>query len=109
MSMSKQRLGTSKKQKPLKPAMQVSPGTILNSELQARGWSPRVFAELTGISAKTVDEIIHGKTLVNSKLANCLAKALGTSSEVWLNLEASYRSYLIEQAGSGALNQKSVS
>lgn len=54
----------------LRPFRPIPPSEILAEELEARGWAESVLADAT---------------------AGELSRALGTSREFWLNLEAAYR------------------
>jgi len=75
----------------LEPAEVVTPGDILKEELAARGWTQKVFAEIIGKPLQSVNEIIRGKKSITPETAKLLGAALGTSAELWLNLEANYR------------------
>jgi len=74
----------------LEPAETVTPGDILKEELAARGWTQKVFADIIGKPLQSVNEIIRGKKSITPETAKLLGAALGTSTELWLNLEANY-------------------
>jgi HTH-type transcriptional regulator / antitoxin HigA len=67
------------------------PGEILREELEAREWSQVDLAEILGRPVKLVNEIIAGKRAITPETARGLADALGTSAELWMNLEAQYQ------------------
>src|SRR3989337_1815298 len=69
------------------------PGEILREELEAREWSQVDLAEILGRPPKLVNEIIAGKRAITPETAQGLADALGTSPELWMNLEAQYQLY----------------
>lgn len=73
------------------PAEVFSPGDFLRDELDARGWTQAEFAEIIGSSTRLVNEIIAGKRSVTPETAVNLAAALGTSAQVWMNLESAYQ------------------
>lgn len=73
------------------PAEVFPPGDFLREELDAREWSQVEFAEIIGRPLRTVNEIIKGKRGISPATAKELAAALGTSAEVWMNLETTYR------------------
>ena len=75
----------------LEPAETVTPGDILKEELAARGWTQKVFADIIGKPLQSVNEIIRGKKSITPETAKLLGAALGTSAELWLNLDANYR------------------
>ena len=81
----------------LRPFRPVSPGEILQEELGAREWTQSDLAEILDRPIQAVNEIITGKKAVTPATAVELARALGTSAEFWLNLEASYRLDLLHQ------------
>jgi HTH-type transcriptional regulator/antitoxin HigA len=67
------------------------PGEILREELEERGWSQADLAEILGRPAKLVNEIIAGKRSISPETAQGLADALGTSPDLWMNLESQYQ------------------
>src|SRR5215471_17933702 len=73
------------------PAEVFPPGEFLRDELDARGWTQTEFAEIIGRPHRLVNELISGKRGVTPETARELAAALGTSAELWMNLESSYR------------------
>lgn len=81
----------------LRPFAPVTPGEILEEELEARGWSQGDLAVVLGRPVQTVNEIISGKKAITPETAIALSQALGTSAEYWLNLESSYRLDLLHQ------------
>ena len=73
------------------PARAVSPGSVLKDELTARGWTQAYLAKHLGRPEGIVAEIIRGAMPVTRDVATALGAALGTSAELWLNLENRYR------------------
>lgn len=67
------------------------PGEFLKDELKARNWSQVEFAEIIGRPVRLVNEIISGKKAVTPETAIQLSASLGTSPELWLNLENQYQ------------------
>lgn len=82
---------------PLRPFTPVTPGEILEEELEARGWSQSDLAAVLGRPVQAVNEITTGKKAITPETAIALSQALGTSAEYWLNLESSYRLDLLHQ------------
>ncbi len=76
----------------LVPAETFSPGEHLRDELLERGWTVSHLAGLMGRPTNVVSSILEAKIAVTPDLAHALSAALGTSSELWLNLERSYGS-----------------
>jgi HTH-type transcriptional regulator / antitoxin HigA len=76
--------------KTLTPARAISPGRILQRELNARGWTPKDLAETTGLPTQGIDEIIKGTKQITPETARALSAALGTTAKFWTSLEAKY-------------------
>jgi len=73
------------------PAEVFPPGEFLKDELLARGWTQVEFAEIIGKDTRLVSEVISGKRAVTPETAMVLAAALGTSPDLWMNLESQYQ------------------
>ena len=73
-----------------RPWQVVTPGEILREELEARGWTQVELAEILGKPVQSVNEILGGKKAITPETALGLAEALGTSAELWVNLQANY-------------------
>jgi HTH-type transcriptional regulator / antitoxin HigA len=67
------------------------PGEFIREELEARGWTQEVLAEIIGRSPRLVNEIIAGKRSITPETAHGLADAFGTGPQLWMNLESAYR------------------
>lgn len=85
----------------LLPARVPPPGRILMRELEARGWTQKDLAEITGRPIQTINEIIQAKKQITPETALELAEAFSTSAEFWINLEANYRLHLAKKEGQG--------
>jgi HTH-type transcriptional regulator/antitoxin HigA len=73
------------------PAEVFPPGEFLKDELEARGWTQVEFAEIIGKDTRLVSEVISGKRAVTPETAMVLGAALGTSPDLWMNLESQYQ------------------
>ncbi|MEA2720148.1 MAG: antitoxin HigA [Candidatus Eremiobacteraeota bacterium] len=66
----------------------VLPGEILFREfLEPLGISQTAFAKRLGITHHRLNEIIRGKRAVTTDTALRLARVLGTTPDVWLNMQ----------------------
>jgi addiction module HigA family antidote len=76
----------------MRPARNPShPGEILLEEFLApAGTTHAAFAEKIGWSRSRLSAFIHGKRGVTADAAIDLTEALGTSSKLWMNLQASF-------------------
>ena len=67
------------------------PGEILLHDfLEPLGVTQVAFAAHIGVPVQRVNEVIRGKRGVTPQTAWLLAGALGTSPELWMNLQAAY-------------------
>lgn len=78
-------------------------GEHLADELEARGWTQSEFAEILGRPTQFVSEIVSGKKEITRESASQIAAALGTTAELWLNLQDSY--FLWKQAQDDRVRQ----
>lgn len=70
------------------------PGETLRDTLDARGMSQRDLADRTGLSTKTVNQIVQGTAALTPDTAVKLEHATGVPARMWNNLEANYREHL---------------
>ncbi|MDT7043600.1 HigA family addiction module antitoxin [Candidatus Nitronereus thalassa] len=67
------------------------PGEMLLEEfLEPAGMNQSQFAQKIGWTRTRVNEFIKGKRGVTADAALDLAKVLGTSAKLWMNLQATY-------------------
>ncbi|MCE0523700.1 MAG: HigA family addiction module antitoxin [Methylacidiphilales bacterium] len=68
-----------------------TPGEVLNEEfLIPLGISQYRLAKDIGISARRINEIVHGQRAITPDTALRLGKYFGVSAQFWLNLQARY-------------------
>lgn len=64
------------------------PGEVLREDvLPGLGLTQGQFAELLGVSRRTVNEILQERRAVTVDMAHRLARALSTSPDVWMGLQ----------------------
>lgn len=73
-------------------------GEYLRDELEERGWTVTEFAEIIGRPIQAVSEILNGKKEITTETACALADALGTTPDLWLNLQTNYRLFEARKA-----------
>jgi len=67
------------------------PGEILLEEyIKPLGFTVSAFALKIGTSRKNLSEIVNEKVGISPEMSLKLAKALGTSPEIWLRLQLKY-------------------
>lgn len=67
------------------------PGDILQEYLEHYGMSQKQLAERTGLSPKTINEIVQAKTSITADTALKLERVLGRPAHFWSSLEAQYQ------------------
>ena len=83
--------------KTLTPARAISPGRILQRELDARNWTQKDLAEITNRPPQAINEIIRGTKQITPETARELSAAFGSTAKFWTNLEANYRLHLAKK------------
>jgi addiction module HigA family antidote len=74
----------------------IHPGRIIKSEvLEARGITQTDLAAATGLPVSRINDLVKERRGITVDSAIRLGKALGTTPELWLNLQ---RSYDLEEA-----------
>ena len=77
----------------------IHPGEIIKEEiLRPLDMSVRQLAKALAIDAARLNEIVRGRRGVTADTALRLSRFLGTSAEMWMNLQASYELRLARQA-----------
>jgi len=75
----------------IQPKNPFHPGEMLLEEfLQPAGINQSQFAQKVGWTRTRVNEFIKGKRGVTTDAALDLAKVLGTSAKLWMNLQATF-------------------
>lgn len=90
------------------PADVFSPGDFIKEEIEVRGWTQRDLAAILGRPVQMVNELLSGRKAVTPETACGLAEAFGTSAELWLNLESSYRLFRYRQKDEGRTGEVSL-
>jgi addiction module HigA family antidote len=75
----------------MKSLPNIHPGEILLEEFLApMAISQNRLARAMGVPPRRINEIVHGKRAVTADTALRLARALGTSEQFWMGLQADY-------------------
>jgi addiction module HigA family antidote len=75
----------------------IHPGKYLADELAALNISPTELATHLHVPPNRIYQIINGKRAITADTALRLSQWLGTSPEIWLNLQKLYELRLAEQ------------
>lgn len=65
----------------------IHPGEILADELAELGLSAAELARLLDVPSNRISQILAGKRAITADTALRLARYLGTSAELWMNLQ----------------------
>ena len=72
-------------------------GVLLRQWISPLGISITQTAKHLGVSRKALSEIVNEHTGISPEMAVRLSIALGTSSELWMNMQSSYDLWHAEQ------------
>jgi HTH-type transcriptional regulator/antitoxin HigA len=75
----------------LLPAIPTHPGEILKEALAEQDITQKELADKMGRPIQLISGIINGHKSITADTALDLAEALGTSPELWINLESHYK------------------
>ena len=89
---------------PIKPHFNFGPGDFIREELEVREWTQEEFADIIGLSEKSVSHIINHKQPITLETAQKLGKVFGQSPQYWMNADTNYRLRLEENEESKELN-----
>lgn len=82
------------------------PGAILKNDfLEPLGLSQTTLAKGLNTTFRTVNEIVNEKRNISPEMAIRLSRFLGTSVELWLNLQNQFDIYRIRTRKSGILKR----
>lgn len=81
-----------------------SPGEILKEEfLEPLGISQYRLAQAIGKPQSAVSDIVHGRRAITPEMAHLLGQALGTTTEFWLALQATYQAKVADESAVPAI------
>jgi addiction module HigA family antidote len=84
------------------PDYLVTPGEVLEEYLEYAGITQASLADRTGLSKKTINEIVNAKSAITAETALRFECVLGRPAHFWSNLERQY------QEEKARLNKNSV-
>ena len=74
----------------------VHPGEILGEELEELGMSANALAGALGVPANRITAILKGQRGVTADTALRLSRYLGTTPQLWLNLQKTFELRVVE-------------
>jgi len=78
---------------------------LLREFLEPMGLTQRDVAEGIGVPYQRINELVNGRRGVTPSTALRLSRYLGTTAEVWLNLQQRWDLYNAQRAEAGALGR----
>ena len=74
------------------------PGEAVRQVLiEGTGLTVTQAAEHLGVTRTTLSRLLNGKSSISPEMATRLSKLMGTSIDMWINLQAQYDTYLAEK------------
>jgi HTH-type transcriptional regulator / antitoxin HigA len=73
------------------PDYLVIPGEVLENYLGRAGITQAALANRTGLSKKTINEIVKAKSTITAEIALKFERTLGRPAHFWSNLEWQYQ------------------
>ncbi len=90
----------------MKTLPNIHPGEVLLEEfLKPLDISQNRLARAMGVPPRRINEIVHGKRAVSADTAIRLSRALGTSEQFWMGLQADYDLEEARKAAHSELNK----
>ena len=83
----------------------VHPGEILREELEALEMSAKAFATALDVPGNRITAILNGQRGITADTALRLSRYLGTSPELWLNLQKTFELRVAEKAAGKRIAQ----
>ncbi len=72
----------------------ISPGEVLEFELEMRGMKQQELAKRTGLTPKHIGALVNAKSAITPETAIKLERAIGMPAQYWMNLETQYQESL---------------
>lgn len=85
----------------------VHPGEVLQDEIEALAMSASAFAAALDVPANRITSVLNGERAITADTALRLSRYMGTSAELWMNLQKTYE-LRIAEIESGESIERSV-
>jgi addiction module HigA family antidote len=79
------------------PRLPIHPGKFLADELEELNMTPTQLAQILHVPPNRIYQILNGKRAMTADTALRLSQWLGTSAQMWMNLQTLYEIRLAEQ------------
>lgn len=88
------------------PSWAVSSGGLIRAEIEATGFSQADVAVRANISAKHLNQLLQGHVPLTPEVAVALERVLGTSSDLWLRMDATWQALKLRQDSEAELDKR---
>lgn len=78
-----------------RPAIRFGSGYFIREQMELRGWTLQDLAEVTGFTQTEIRALLNDKTPLGFDAARIFGEVFNTSAAYWLNLNHSYRLWLL--------------
>lgn len=89
------------------PDYAIHPGEYLAEVLESRAMSQSEFAQRTGLTTKTINHILSGKSSFSTDVALIFERTLGISANIWIGLLENYHLFYARKDERKKLNYSS--
>ena len=73
------------------------PGIVLRGNLAAMGATQEAFADHIGVTRQTISAVLSGRSAMTVELAAKVARAIGGSTQFWVNMQAAHDVWAAEK------------
>lgn len=84
-------------QQTLRAAKKFGPGYFIKEQMEYRQWTQDDLAEVMGLTLKHINKILQDQQAITLETAKILAEIFDTTPQYWLNLDAHYRLWLLNE------------
>jgi HTH-type transcriptional regulator/antitoxin HigA len=81
----------------LRAAKKFGPGYFIKEQMEYRQWTQEDLADVMGLTLKHINSILQNKQAITFETAKILAEIFETTPQYWLNLDAQYRLWLLNE------------
>ncbi|HMG14710.1 MAG TPA: ImmA/IrrE family metallo-endopeptidase [Saprospiraceae bacterium] len=80
----------------IRPAKKFGPGYFIREQMELRDWTQEDLSEVSGFTIKHLNKVLQDKQALTLNMARVLGEIFNTTAQYWLNLDSSYRLWLLK-------------
>lgn len=81
----------------LKAARKFGAGYFIREQMEMRNWTQEDLSDVTGTTVKHLNKILQDKQALTLDMARVLGEVFNTSAQYWINIDTSYRLWLMQE------------